>query len=112
MLGSRSHNLKGLSVNKMGERGANTEKEEDEIEEEEEEEEEEEPEDIKPKLEEECLKSSECAPLKHHYEECAERVQHQQEENGKADEDCVEEFFHMMHCATACAAPKLFRQLK
>jgi len=39
----------------------------------------------------ECMKSQQCAPLKHHYDECAERVMHQQEENGKADEDCVEE---------------------
>ena len=37
------------------------------------------------------MRSQKCAPLKHHYDECAERVQHQQEENGKADEDCVEE---------------------
>ncbi|KAI5362152.1 Putative cytochrome b-c1 complex, subunit 6, ubiquinol-cytochrome C reductase hinge [Septoria linicola] len=84
----------------------------DEEEEEEEEEEEDEPEDIKPKLEEECLQSKQCAPLKHHYDECAERVKHQEETHGKAEEDCVEEFFHMMHCATQCAAPKLFRQLK
>lgn len=87
----------------------------------------------------ECMKSQQCAPLKHHYDECAERVQQQQEENGKADEDCVEEcklhqmrrlfaaprnsspsicvltrfaVFHLMHCASACAAPKLFAQLK
>jgi ubiquinol-cytochrome c reductase subunit 6 len=37
------------------------------------------------------MKSQQCAPLKHHYDECAERVMQQQEENGKADEDCVEE---------------------
>lgn len=37
------------------------------------------------------MKSQQCAPLKHHYDECAERVTQQQEENGKADEDCVEE---------------------
>lgn len=37
------------------------------------------------------MKTQQCAPLKHHYDECAERVQQQQEENGKADEDCVEE---------------------
>ncbi|KAH9840351.1 cytochrome b-c1 complex subunit 6-like [Teratosphaeria destructans] len=81
-------------------------------EEEEEEEEEDEPQDPKPALEEECMKTQQCAPLKHHYDECAERVQKQQEETGKADEDCVEEFFHLMHCASQCAAPKLFRQLK
>ncbi|KAF2716987.1 Non-heme 11 kDa protein of cytochrome bc1 complex [Polychaeton citri CBS 116435] len=84
----------------------------DDDEEEEEEEEEEEPEDIKPVIEEECLKTAACAPLKHHYDECAERVQQQIDDNGKAEEDCVEEFFHMMHCATQCAAPKLFKQLK
>ncbi|OQO13220.1 hypothetical protein B0A48_01448 [Cryoendolithus antarcticus] len=80
--------------------------------EEEEEDEDDEPVDPKAKLEEDCLRTSQCAPLKHHYDECAERVQQQQEEHGKAEEDCVEEFFHMMHCASACAAPKLFRQLK
>ena len=39
----------------------------------------------------ECLKSAQCAPLKHHYDECAERVQQQQEEHGHPKEDCVEE---------------------
>ena len=39
----------------------------------------------------ECAKSSECAPYKHHYDHCVERVTKQQEENGKAEEDCVEE---------------------
>ena len=37
------------------------------------------------------MKTPQCAPLKHHYEECAERVQQQEEEHGKAQEDCVEE---------------------
>jgi hypothetical protein len=37
------------------------------------------------------MKSQQCAPLKHHYDECAERVMKQQEETGKAEEDCVEE---------------------
>nr|POE47226.1 cytochrome b-c1 complex subunit 6 [Quercus suber] len=85
---------------------------EDEDEEEEEEEEDDEPVCPKDKLEEECMKTQQCAPLKHHYDECAERVTKQQEENGKADEDCVEEFFHLMHCASQCAAPKLFKQLR
>jgi hypothetical protein len=39
----------------------------------------------------ECLRSAQCAPAKHHYDECAERVTKQQEETGKAEEDCVEE---------------------
>lgn len=39
----------------------------------------------------ECLKTAACAPLKRHYDECAERVQQQEEEHGKAEEDCVEE---------------------
>lgn len=39
----------------------------------------------------ECMKTQQCAPAKHHYDECAERVTHQQETNGKAEEDCVEE---------------------
>lgn len=37
------------------------------------------------------MKTAQCAPLKHHYDECAERVQQQEEEHGKAQEDCVEE---------------------
>ena len=78
------------------------------------------------------MRSRECAPIKHHYDECAERVTKQIEEHGKASEDCVEEcmfllgwhplkecianlrllVFHVMHCANQCAAPKLFRELK
>ena len=84
------------------------------------------------------MRTAQCAPLKHHYDECAERVQQQEQEHGKAHEDCVEECksfslrrntmysrgpasardadmstdFHMMHCASQCAAPKLFRQLR
>ncbi|KAL1627612.1 Cytochrome b-c1 complex subunit 6, mitochondrial [Neofusicoccum ribis] len=88
------------------------EEEQPEEEPEEEEEEEEEPEDIKEKLEEECAESKQCAPAKHHYDECVERVTKQIDDNGKADEDCVEEFFHLAHCATQCAAPKLFAALK
>jgi len=78
------------------------------------------------------MRTQECAPLKHHYDECAERVTHQQETDGHAKENCVEEcefpyvgypidrsqlivwklVFHLMHCATTCAAPKLFKQLR
>lgn len=39
----------------------------------------------------ECMNTPGCAPYKHHYEECAERVTKQIEEDGKASEDCVEE---------------------
>ncbi|KAF2874520.1 ubiquinol-cytochrome C reductase hinge protein-domain-containing protein [Massariosphaeria phaeospora] len=81
----------------------------DEEEEEEEEEEEKDPKDV---FEEECANSKQCAPAKHHYDECVQRVTSQFEEHGKADEDCVEEFFHLTHCATQCAAPKLFATLK
>lgn len=93
----------------------------------------------------ECANSSQCAPYKHHYDECVERVTRQEEDedyNGPK-EDCVEEckstlimtvsttrsnlsavrseslhftnidlVFHLTHCATACAAPKLWRELK
>ncbi|PNP51582.1 hypothetical protein THARTR1_07838 [Trichoderma harzianum] len=79
--------------------------------EEEEEEEEEEIKDPKEELEEECKNSPQCSPAKHHFDECVERV-HQQESEGEAKEDCVEEFFHLAHCATACAAPKLWSKLK
>lgn len=91
------------------------EKEEEEEEEEEDEDEDEEDEDeiVDPKetIEAECKESAQCAPVKHHYDECVERVQ-QQESEGEVTEDCVEEFFHLAHCATNCAAPKLWSKLK
>jgi ubiquinol-cytochrome c reductase subunit 6 len=71
-----------------------------------EEEEEEEPEDQKPAIMEACSETKECAPAKHHWQECEERVA-----NGSS-ETCVEEFFHYMHCVDTCAAPKLFSELK
>ncbi|EPS44054.1 hypothetical protein H072_1932 [Dactylellina haptotyla CBS 200.50] len=91
-------------------------KEEKDDDKEEEEEEEEEPEDIMPKLIEECESSKKCAPLKHHYDECAERVQQwddasEEDRKGKR-ESCVEEYFHLMHCAGDCVAPKLWAKLK
>lgn len=110
----------------------------------------------------ECASSSNCAPYKHHYDECVERVTKQEEDEDYKGpkEDCVEEckwhfvavdreeflmigsrlaiprytdsliphmendrystnadlsistVFHLTHCATQCAAPKLFKALK
>ncbi|KAI1106598.1 Non-heme 11 kDa protein of cytochrome bc1 complex [Jackrogersella minutella] len=77
----------------------------------EEEEDEEEIEDPKEKLEEECKNSKACAPAKHHFDECVERVTGA-EDSGESKEDCVEEFFHLAHCASQCAAPKLWSVLK
>ncbi|KFZ16004.1 hypothetical protein V502_05287 [Pseudogymnoascus sp. VKM F-4520 (FW-2644)] len=95
---------------------ATTEKTEEATEEapaEEEEEEEEEEDIVDPKetLEAECRESKECAAPKHHFDECVERVT-AAEDKGGSKEDCVEEFFHLAHCATACSAPKLWAQLK
>lgn len=42
----------------------------------------------------ECAESKACSPVKHHYDECVERVTKQIDDNGKADEDCVEECKH------------------
>lgn len=41
----------------------------------------------------ECAKSAQCASLKHHYDECAERVtkQHEDPNHKGHKEDCVEE---------------------
>ncbi|KAL2378280.1 hypothetical protein RJZ90_006113 [Blastomyces dermatitidis] len=66
---------------------------EEKEEEPEEEEEEEEVEDIKPKLEEECANSAKCAPAKHHFDECVERVTRNSEDPDfkGPHEDCVEE---------------------
>jgi ubiquinol-cytochrome c reductase subunit 6 len=40
-----------------------------------------------------CANSKECAPYKHHFEECAERVKAAEESGDKKGpkEDCVEE---------------------
>lgn len=38
----------------------------------------------------ECKESAQCAPIKHHYDDCVERVQ-KQESEGEVTEDCVEE---------------------
>ncbi|SPO22764.1 related to QCR6 - ubiquinol--cytochrome-c reductase 17K protein [Ustilago trichophora] len=81
---------------------------EDDEEEEEEEEDEDEPEDPAPAIYEECEKSKACAPLKHHFDECSKRVE---EGKGYEGENCIEEFFHLAHCAQECTAPKLFAKL-
>ncbi|KAG2143914.1 Non-heme 11 kDa protein of cytochrome bc1 complex [Suillus cothurnatus] len=75
------------------------------------EEEEVEAEDDHPIILEECKKSAACASLTRHFEHCQEKVQSGQ---GFKGEDCVEELviYSMMHCADACAAPKLFSKLK
>ncbi len=39
----------------------------------------------------ECKESKQCAPSKHHFEECVERVQAAAESEKPSDEDCVEE---------------------
>lgn len=80
----------------------------DDDEEEDEEEEEEEIEDPYPEIYEQCQNSSGCSEVRHHFEECQERVT---EGKGYEGEDCVEEFFHLAHCALECAAPKLFAKL-
>jgi len=75
---------------------------------EEEEEEEDEPEDLQPELREACQSTVKCAPLKSHFEHCQEKIH---EQRGFKGEDCVEEMFHLMHCADECAGPKLFHKL-
>ncbi|WVW79216.1 hypothetical protein I302_101182 [Kwoniella bestiolae CBS 10118] len=79
----------------------------DEPAEEEEEEEEEEPEDPAPAIREEC-EQKQCAEHVHHFKHCQEKVE---AGNGYPGEDCVEEFFHVLHCVDACAAPTLFKKL-
>ncbi|KAL3423639.1 ubiquinol-cytochrome c reductase complex subunit [Phlyctema vagabunda] len=97
-----------------GKEASGVDQDEAEDEEEEEEEEEEELEDPQEKITEECKESSACRPAKHHFDECVERVTAAQddEDNKAPNEDCVEEFFHLAHCANQCAAPKLWAALK
>ncbi|MBW0503675.1 hypothetical protein O181_043390 [Austropuccinia psidii MF-1] len=78
-----------------------------EAEQSEEAEEEEDPEDPAPAIREECTESK-CSKYKHHFDHCQEKVQSGKGEKG---EDCVEEFFHLMHCVDECATPKLASKL-
>ncbi|KAJ1791839.1 ubiquinol--cytochrome-c reductase subunit 6 [Coemansia sp. RSA 2399] len=80
--------------------------EEEEAVEEEEEEEEEEYEDHAPAIKEACGDTLSCKSLKHHYEECAARV------DDGSKESCAEELLHFMHCVDQCAAPQIFDKLK
>lgn len=73
------------------------------------EEEEEEPEDIHPQIRTECEDNPKCAGPKRHFEHCQDKVR---EGRGFKGEDCVEELFHVMHCADECAAPRLFSKLR
>lgn len=90
--------------------------EEEEEEEEDDDEDEEESEDQFDALKKECAELPSIKPLVHHYHECVERVTKEQEEPDYEEkdykEDCVEEFFHLQHALTDCAAPKLFTKLK
>ncbi|PUU73314.1 ubiquinol-cytochrome C reductase hinge protein-domain-containing protein [Tuber borchii] len=75
--------------------------------------EEEEPEDTLPAITEECSESKECKPAKHHYGECVARVTAAEEGGANGPkEDCVEEFFHLVHCSAQCAAPQIWAKLK
>lgn len=54
----------------------------------------------------ECKQSKECAPAKHHYDECAERVTAAQEAGAAgATEDCVEECEFFPLCCTVLSVP-------
>jgi len=85
------------------------EQEQEEPEAQEAEEEEEEPEDVLPALQEECKESAACAAATKHFAHCQEKVNAGEGFHG---ENCIEEFYHMMHCVDNCVAPKLFAQLK
>jgi hypothetical protein len=55
-----------------------------------------------------------CPTQKHHFDECAERVRKAQEnpeEHKGHNEDCAEEFLHLMHCVDKNIAVPLFKQL-
>ncbi|KAG5436840.1 hypothetical protein PCANB_001662 [Pneumocystis canis] len=72
-------------------------------------------EDIMPQIQEECSNTKKCAQLKHHYDECQERITSfiKKTEGQKVNnENCVEEMFHLMHCIGNCSANKIFSELK
>ncbi|KAJ7046280.1 hypothetical protein C8F04DRAFT_1323174 [Mycena alexandri] len=79
-----------------------------------EEEEEEEPEDAAPGIRDACAARAECAPMKHHFEKCQEKI-----EAGKGfkGEECVEELLRfalilvtgglpLIRAPASCTAPK------
>jgi len=105
---SQPEDVEAQSADDSGKEGDDKEGEK-EKEEEEEEEEDDEPEDVQPVLREQCQSSARCAPLKHHFEHCQEKVNNGQ---GFKGEDCVEEMFHLMHCADECAGPQLFAKIR
>ncbi|KAJ7668286.1 hypothetical protein B0H14DRAFT_2424741, partial [Mycena olivaceomarginata] len=59
-----------------------------------------------PKIRADCEASPACAPMKHHFEKCQEKV-----DAGYKGEDCVDEMCHDA-LIQACAAPKLFSKLR
>ncbi|WBW74205.1 ubiquinol-cytochrome-c reductase complex subunit 8, hinge protein [Schizosaccharomyces osmophilus] len=85
------------------------EQEQEQPEEEEEEEEEELVDPLDTKIEE-CKEAPVCHEAKHHFDECTTRVT-EKLEKGDNSEDCLEEFFHLYHCARDCADPQIFKQL-
>ena len=68
----------------------------------------EEPEDQKDHIEQQCMQTPTCAPVKVRLDTCTERVT----ANPDSGEDCVEEFFDLMHCVHGCAPEKIFHDLK
>lgn len=56
------------------------------------------------------MDAPDCKEVKHHFEECTARVTKKVEQGDKS-EDCIEEFFHLYHCARDCADPKVFKVL-
>ncbi|CCK72740.1 ubiquinol--cytochrome-c reductase subunit 6 KNAG_0L01200 [Huiozyma naganishii CBS 8797] len=95
---------------------AEAEEDEEEDEDEDDEDEEEEAGDQLDKIRAQCAETPEGEELKHHYLECAERVEKAKGEPGYEDldykEDCIEEFFHLQHYLDSCASPRLFSNLK
>lgn len=57
--------------------------------------------DIKPNADPvaECKNAPACAPAKHHFDECTERVTKAIDEDGEANEDCVEECTYIPYSA-------------
>lgn len=61
----------------------------------------------------ECAKSAQCAPLKHHYDECVERVteQHEDPNHKGPKENCVEECELCLLLSPDCATFPVGRYL-
>ena len=65
--------------------------------------------DIKPELDEQCLKTDECLAKILEYEKCMERIK---DIEPIREPHCWGQYFEIVHCVDVCTHPKLWPTLK